>query len=110
MRTNWFEGFFHGLALEFWRIAVTPKETEQDVNFVEMELSVPKGSRILDIPCGNGRHSLEFAKRGYAVTGIDLSDEFVAEARRSANTEGVSVDCIQMDMRAIHFEDAFDGA
>jgi SAM-dependent methyltransferase len=110
MRTNWFEGFFHGLALEFWRSAVTPQETERDVNFVETELSVPKGSRILDIPCGNGRHLVEFAKRGYSVTGVDLSDEFIAEARRTANTKGISVHCIRMDMRAIHFEETFDGA
>ncbi|PYS08451.1 MAG: methyltransferase, partial [Acidobacteria bacterium] len=66
MRTNWFEDFFHGLALEFWRNAITPQETEQDVNFLETELGLVKGSRVLDIPCGNGRHSLEFAKRGYA--------------------------------------------
>ena len=40
MRTNWFEDFFHGLALEFWRNAITPQETEQDVNFLEMELGL----------------------------------------------------------------------
>jgi len=111
MRTNWFEDFFHGLALEFWRNAITPQETEQDVNFLETELGLVKGSRVLDIPCGNGRHSLEFAKRGYAMSCIDLSDEFIAEARQSANANGVHLDeCIRMDIRDINFQERFDGA
>ena len=111
MRTNWFEDFFHGLALEFWRNAITPQETEQDVNFLETELGLLKGSRVLDIPCGNGRHSLEFAKRGYAMSCIDLSDEFIAEARQSANANGVHlVECIRMDIRDINFQERFDGA
>src|SRR5205823_7127782 len=70
-----------------------------------------KGSRVLDIPCGNGRHSLEFAKRGYAMSCIDLSDEFIAEARQSANANGVHLDeCIRMDIRDINFQERFDGA
>jgi len=46
MRTNWFEDFFRGLALEFWRQAVTPQETEQDVHFINSELALPHGSRV----------------------------------------------------------------
>jgi len=110
MRTNWFEDFFRGLALEFWRQAVTPQETEQDVHFINSELALPQGSRVLDIPCGNGRHSVELAKRGYAMTSVDLSSEFIAEAQQSANQNGVSLDCFRADMRAIHFEEHFDGA
>jgi len=111
MRTNCFEDFFHGLSLEFWRNAITPQETEQDVNFLETELGLLKGSRVLDIPCGNGRHSLEFAKRGYAMSCIDLSDEFIAEARQLANANGVHlVECIRMDIRDINFQERFDGA
>src|SRR5438034_8125068 len=44
MRTNWFEDFFRGLALEFWRQAVTPQETEQDVHFINSELALPQRS------------------------------------------------------------------
>jgi SAM-dependent methyltransferase len=110
MRTNWFEHFFHGLALEFWRNAVTPQETQQDVNFIEAELSLSEASRILDIPSGNGRHSVELGKRGYVMTSVDTSGEFTAEAQRSANANRVRLDCIQMDMRAVDFDEKFDGA
>ena len=99
MRTSWYEHFFHGLALEFWRRAVTPQETERDADFIESELGLPKMSRILDVPCGNGRHSVALGRRGYMMTAADLSEEFVGEARQTANQNGVQIDCLPMDMR-----------
>ena len=49
--------FFRGLALEFWRNAVSAEQTAADVDFIEGELGLAIASRVLDIPCGNGRHS-----------------------------------------------------
>ena len=58
------------------------------------------------MPCGNGRHSIELARRGYRVTGIDLSDEFLAAARAE-----LDADWRKGDMRALELEaSAFDGA
>jgi SAM-dependent methyltransferase len=110
MRTNWFESFFRGLALEFWRKAVSREETERDVNFIESEFGLPGGSQILDIPCGNGRHSVELAKRGYAMTSVDLSDEFVEETRHAANENRLRINCSRMDIRALHVDEKLDGA
>jgi SAM-dependent methyltransferase len=48
---------------------------------------LPAGARVLDAACGTGRHSLEFARLGYRVTGVDVTATYVAEARRLARRE-----------------------
>ncbi len=110
MQTNWHEHFFQGLALEVWRKAVPPEQTRGEADFVVETLNLSKGARILDVPCGNGRHSIELAKRGYRVTGIDLCSEFLAEARLSAEYEGLNIHWIEADMRNIPAHPLFDAA
>jgi len=106
LKHEWFETFFQGPAVDFWTRAMTPAFTLADVDFLEKTFDVKPGARILDVPCGNGRHSIELARRGYRVTGIDLSDEFLAAARA-----GLGADWRQGDMRALELEaSAFDGA
>ena len=72
LKHEWFETFFQGPAVEFWTNAMTPALTLADVDFLEKTFDVKPGARLLDVPCGNGRHSIELARRGYRVTGIDL--------------------------------------
>ena len=47
--------------------------TRGEVDFIARELGLPAGARILDVGCGTGRHAVELARRGYRVTGVDLS-------------------------------------
>jgi len=110
MDDAWYEDFFSGLALELWREACTPEQTREEVDFLERVLRLEPGSRLLDVPCGNGRHARELAARGHAVTGIDLSQEFLAEARQRAASAGVAVEWLEGDMRDLPPDGAFDGA
>ena len=87
LKQQWFESFFQGPAVDFWTRAMTPALTLADVDFLEKALEVKPGARLLDVPCGNGRHSIELARRGYRVTGIDLSDEFLAAARAELDAD-----------------------
>jgi ubiquinone/menaquinone biosynthesis C-methylase UbiE len=82
--------------------------TETECDFVEKSLELKPGAKILDLCCGHGRHSLELAKRGYDVTGQDLSSNFLAMAEESAVKAGVNVSLVHGDMREINFEDEFD--
>jgi SAM-dependent methyltransferase len=85
---------------------MTPALTLADVDFLEKTFDAKPGARLLDVPCGNGRHSIELARRGYRVTGIDLSEEFLAAARSELDADWRSG-----DMRALELEaSAFDGA
>ncbi len=51
---------------------------------------VPEGARILDVPCGIGRHATRLAKRGYRTLGLDLSPAYVRRAQELAEQEGVA--------------------
>ena len=79
--SNWFESFFHGVTLDLWRKAIPPAQTTAEAEFLIDHLNCDPGARVLDVPCGNGRLSFELAKRGLRVTGVDISEEFIEEAR-----------------------------
>ena len=106
MPSNWQTDFFRGVALDFWRLAMTPEITAAEVRFLEQALAIAPGARLLDVPCGNGRHAIELAKRGCRMTGVDLSAEFTEEARAAP----VEAEWIAGDMCDLPWSDAFDGA
>jgi SAM-dependent methyltransferase len=110
MDLRWYERFFEGVTLEMWRRAGTLQPTAQEADFVARSLSVGHGARILDVPCGLGRHAIEMAKRGFSVTGIDLSREAIEDARRNGAAAGVEVDWRVADMRDLPWHGELDGA
>ena len=63
---------------------------------------------MLDIGCGDGRHSLELTRRGYRVTGLDLSEELLGRARLRAEDEQLDINFIQGDMREVRAVSSFD--
>lgn len=108
--SNWYENFFHGIALDLWRKAISPEQTQAEANFLEKELAAPVGSRFLDVPCGNGRVALKLASRGYRMTGLDLSEEFLEEARTNSAKARIKMDWILADMRQMPGNNIYDGA
>jgi 2-polyprenyl-3-methyl-5-hydroxy-6-metoxy-1,4-benzoquinol methylase len=75
--------------------------TAQEVDFLECKLGLKAGMAIADLGCGLGRHSIEFARRGYRVTAVDISPALVEEARRRAGSVGVRVAFHVSDMGSI---------
>ncbi len=51
---------------------------------------VPEGGRVLDVPCGIGRHATRLAKMGYRTLGLDLSPAYIERAKELAQQEGVA--------------------
>ncbi len=105
----WFENdrFWSALAPVFFgeqRQAITPEQTDLLLALLELQ----PGARVLDLCCGPGRHSLELARRGYAVTGVDRTVEYVSRARAQAEAEGLSVELVIEDMRRFVRAEAFD--
>src|SRR2546430_11233982 len=84
--------------------------TAQEVEFIAETLGAPAGERLLAVGCGPGRHSLEFARRGLQVLGIDISPEFIAIAHRRAAEAGVQPSFFPMDARELPFDAEFDVA
>lgn len=83
--------------------------TKAEVDFLVGHLQLTPEQRILDMGCGTGRHALELARRGYTVTGVDLSDGMLAQAQQIAAAEGLStVTFQQADATRYTTDDLFD--
>jgi SAM-dependent methyltransferase len=95
------EGF---LFSQFRSRESTVREAEQILGLVHP----PQGAAVLDLCCGPGRHALEFARRGFRVTGVDRTARYLATARAAATREGLTVEFVQEDMRHFHRPAAFD--
>ena len=105
--TPWYRTFFGEDYLRIYTF-LTPERTEREVDGIVKLLGLEGGEAILDLCCGHGRHSVALAKRGYRVTGQDLSEVFLRHAREAAEAQGVTVRWVQGDMRQVPFEDEFD--
>lgn len=104
---QWYEEVFTNFANTYDKEEFT-KGTIQEVDFLESEIEFDRTKQILDVGCGTGRHAIELAKRGYQVTGIDLSEDQLKKAREKAGNEGVEVTFLQRDARDFSFDDPFD--
>lgn len=106
--TTW-ERFFDAHAPIYDQNAFT-KNTTKEVDFLIEELALPPAGLVLDVGCGTGRHSIELAKRGYAATGLDLSAEMLARARKASAAAGVEVEWIRADATRFSLPKLYDGA
>jgi SAM-dependent methyltransferase len=104
----WWESFFGADYLKQYEEDVD--RTSSEVDAVETILHPRKGARILDLACGAGRHSIELARRGYRVTGYDLSQELLRKARAAARAVKARVDFVRGDMRELAYHAEFDAA
>ncbi len=64
-----------------------------------------RGKAILDVGCGTGRFSIPFAERGARVTGVDLSPEMLAQARRRASETNLPLELMDGDAMAVDLGD-----
>jgi len=98
--TAWFEdeAFWTAYAPLMFDAAAW-EEVPGAIDGIEALLSLKPPAKVLDLCCGVGRHSLEFARRGYAVTGIDITSAYLAAARESAEAAELSIEFLREDAR-----------
>jgi SAM-dependent methyltransferase len=84
------------------------EETAKQVDFLVRELNLTGRERILDLACGFGRHSLELARRGYAVVGVDITPAYIEDARATARQEGLNAEFLCADLRDLTYDGEFD--
>lgn len=102
----WYETFFGPDYLKQYEQTTTRQEADS----VEKILHLRTGSRILDLACGAGRHSIELASRGYEVVGYDLSESLLRTARSAARRSHVKPAFVRGDMRELRWKGEFDAA
>jgi cyclopropane fatty-acyl-phospholipid synthase-like methyltransferase len=107
---DWYKTFFTAPVNLFWERMMPPEATEADLGFLLRHLGAIPPARILDVPCGSGRHALGLARAGYRVTGVDLSDDAIIRASATAREAGLPARFIKKDMRDFEAEEPFDAA
>ena len=106
---QWYETLFENYGLKYDNENFA-QGTLGECDFIESEIAFDKQTRILDIGCGTGRHSIELTKRGYHITGIDLSDSLLKRAREKAAEQNLVIDFRKHDARQLPFNQDFDAA
>jgi cyclopropane fatty-acyl-phospholipid synthase-like methyltransferase len=106
---NLWEVFFDHHAPKY-EAEVFTKNTAAEIDFLIAELGLPPGSAILDVGCGTGRHSVGLARRGYRITGVDLSSGMLAQAQKAADDAGVGLTLVHADATKMTFDTKFDAA
>lgn len=105
MVAPWFETFFDEDYAELLDAQKPPSLTRSEAAFAKKVLGLKRGDRVLDAPCGFGRHSTAFAEAGMKVVGVDLSPAMLTRAAKHRNIEYK-----RLDLRELPFEAEFDAA
>lgn len=98
---DWRDEYFSKAYYNFFARHLTQERTEKEVDFLEVSVPIKKNMMILDLGCGFGRHSIELAKRGYKVVGVDRSNELLEIARENAKKEGL----INLEFYCMEYKD-----
>jgi SAM-dependent methyltransferase len=106
--TEWFEEWFN--SKEYLDVYQHRNESDAKLLFelIIANTEIPLQGKVLDLACGPGRHSILFARKGYNVTGIDLSENLLKVAEASSRKEKLGIKFIRADLRHIELEDKFD--
>jgi len=104
---QWYEELFENCGQKYDNENFT-QGTIGECDFIEQEISFNKSVKILDVGCGTGRHSIELSKRGYSITGIDLSDSLLAKAREKAEKQDLKINFLKYNARNLPFKNEYD--
>ena len=104
---QWYEELFENYGMKYDNENFT-QGTIGECDFIEKEINYNKAARILDIGCGTGRHSIELSKRGYTITGIDLSESMLKRAKNKASDQNLKIVFQKHDARKLPFFNEFD--
>lgn len=105
---NWWKKTFGKAYLEAFDAIYSKERTESEVNFILDNIKLEKEMKIIDIACGAGRHSLELAKKGFNVTGVDYSEELLHKAKKRADEKNLKINFILGDIRNFRTHEPYD--
>ncbi len=107
---EWFRELYDDFRMRTGFGNIPEEQTKKDVDFLIQELKLTTGSKVLDLFCGTGRHSIELAKRGINAVGIDYNPDYLAVAQERANQASVRPKFVQGDVRDTKFGSEYDAA
>jgi len=86
------------------RVESAKAEVQQIISL----LNIRKTDHLLDLCCGNGRHLLEFSRKGYRVTGIDITASYLEDLKGKAKQERLEVTVLKSDARYYSANNTYD--
>ncbi len=107
---DWWKTFFSGPVVDFWLNIPSAEQTRHEADFLQTTLAVRPPARLLDVPCGGGRHCHAMAARGYEMTGVELSPGLLEAARASPASPQARIHWESREMRDLPWPEQFDGA
>lgn len=105
----WYEEWFDRDEYELVYQQRDLREAEQAADLIEQLVQPAPDAKILDVGCGRGRHARALARRGYRMTGLDLSERAIEQARHRTAHAGLDVTFRVQDMRDPMGIAAYDG-
>ncbi|HIL66534.1 MAG TPA: class I SAM-dependent methyltransferase, partial [Flavobacteriales bacterium] len=102
---NWFVHWFDSPYYHTLYKNRDEKEAQAFIDNLVQHLQITKGSKLIDIACGKGRHATYFNSLGLDVVGVDLSPNSIASATKNANA---TLQFSVHDMREVYQENSFD--
>ncbi len=106
--TNWWQTLFNSLYLKTdGDVVENDANTVQEVDLLVRVTGLEKNDKILDLCCGQGRHCLELARRGFChVTGLDRSRYLIRLARKRARQDNLEISFHEGDARKFRFPES----
>lgn len=104
---QWYEELFENYGIKYDNESFVGG-TIGECDFIEQEINYNKKASILDIGCGTGRHAIELSKRGYTVTGIDLSESLLKRAKEKTLEHKLRIDFQKCDARKLPYRSEFN--
>jgi len=97
-----------GKYLEEHKTYFSKKQLQKDINFIIDTLKLNKKDKILDLACGNGRHTLEFKKMGFDIEGLDYSVHLLKMAHDNAKQQKLDITFHKCDIHNIDIDKKYD--
>ena len=86
------DDFFDGHYKDIWKTLIPAELTVKEVDFMVPHFNLQPGSRVLDLMCGYGRHTLALARKGIGVLAVDNLPDYIEEIKTIAGAENLPVE------------------
>jgi cyclopropane fatty-acyl-phospholipid synthase-like methyltransferase len=108
MKSEWFKDWFN--TQEYLNVYQHRNESdaEEHIKLILENVKIPAGAKILDMACGAGRHAIILARKDYDVTAIDLSENLISIAEKSAQNKNLKINFVQSDIRKFETDEKFN--
>lgn len=108
LMSNINDTFFDGYYKQIWKTIIPDELTIKEVDFILSFFNLEHGSKVLDLMCGYGRHSIALAKKGLTVTAVDNLGDYIDEIQQTAQRENLPLTAIKADIGTYKSGDFYD--